>query len=102
MPILDPGRRRPEADPAVDLDLSQERPTVDQVKLDVQTPVIGVKAFFANGSLVVPAFTFMIVGGVAVGVAYMTMRISTGVAALVSMVVVFVSGLAFVDRWRGK
>lgn len=104
MPFLDP-ERLPEVVQAVDL--SRERPPtvemrVEQVNLDVQTPVIGVKAFFANGSVVAPAFSFMMVGGVAAGVGYVVKFVAPPLFALVAMVVVFVAGLVFVDRWRGK
>ena len=104
MPILDPGRQKPEADKAVDL--SQECPAdgyrLDQVKFDVHTPVASFKAVIAIGSLVAPAFSFMAVGAVAAGIGYVTLYIAHPLAALVAMVVAFVSGLAVVDRWRGK
>ena len=106
MPILDPGRQRPEVDQAVDL--SEERPTayrppidIDQVSLDVNTPVATFRVI-AIGRLVAPAFGFIAVGGVAAGLAYVTNYFAPPLVALIAMVVAFVSGLAFVDRWRGK
>jgi hypothetical protein len=106
MPILDPGRQRPEVDQAVDL--SQERPTayrppieIDQVSLDVNTPVATFKVI-AIGRLVAPALGFVAVGGVAAGLAYVATYFASPLVALIVMVVAFVSGLTFVDRWRGK
>ena len=82
--------------------MSRERPTVDEVNLDVQTPVIGVRAFFADGSLVAPAFSYMMVGFGTAGVGYVIKFIAPPLFAMVAMVVVFMAGLFFVDRWRGK
>ena len=106
MPILDPGRRKPEVVQAVDLDLSQERPTakgplIDQVRLDVNTPVARFKVI-AIGRLVAPAVSYLMVVGAAVSIGYMTNRLASQVVALGAMIVAFFSGLAFVDRWRGK
>ena len=104
MPFLDP-ERLPEVAQAVDL--SRERPkTAEQarvdVQLDVQTQGIGVRASFAEGSLVARAFSFLMVGGGAAGVGVVISYIASTVFAMVATAVVFAAGLIFVDRWRGK
>ena len=111
MPILDPGRKEPEVIQAVDLDLTREQPTTDQVKLDITTPVGSVNALIRIGGLVAPGFTFLTVGAVAAALAYTAMHVSltsgapgwmSPPAALVAMTITFWFGLPVVDRQRGK
>jgi cytochrome c biogenesis protein CcdA len=99
MPIVDP-EWLPEVAQAVDL--SRERPTVDEVNFDVRTPLIGVKAVFANDSLVARAFSFLMVGAGAAGIGYVIKFFAPPLLAVIALVVVLVAGLVFVDRWRGR
>lgn len=106
MPILDPERQKPEVIKAVDL--SQEHPradrlpiTIDQVRLDVNTPVARFKVI-AIGKRVAPAVSYLMVVCAAAGIGYVTNRLASPMVALGAMLVAFVSGLLFVDRWREK
>jgi hypothetical protein len=107
MPILDPGRQRPEVDQA--LDLSPERPTADrppveveQVSLDVNTPVASFKAVIGIGGRMAPAFSVLAVGCVAAGLAYVIKYFVPPLTVAIVTVVALISGFAFVDRWRRK